>query len=98
MGGTVFDLKWLYHSVAWGSWNQDRLLWRLIVPFNSATVSLFTGFLVASGVVPFLKGEAFDTPLPNLAFGFIFGYFSDNILAAMQNFAKKIFGTLGQSD
>lgn len=98
LGGTVFALKWLYHSVAKGLWNQDRLLWRLIVPFNSATVSIFTGFLVSSGVVPFLKGEAFGTPLPNLAFGFIFGYFSDNILAALQNFAQKIFGTLGQSD
>lgn len=98
LGGTVFALKWLYHSVAKGLWNQDRLLWRLIVPFNSATVSIFTGFLVSSGVVPLLKGEAFDTPLTNLAFGFIFGYFSDNILAALQNFAQKIFGTLGQSD
>ncbi len=98
MGGTVFALKWLYHSVAKGLWNQDRLLWRLIVPFNSATVAIFTGFLASSGMVPFLKGEAFDAPLPNLAFGFVFGYFSDNILAALQNFAQKIFGTLGKND
>ena len=95
LGGTVFDLKYLYHSVAKGLWNCDRLLWQLIVPFNSAVVALFTGFLVSSGAVPFLRSEAFDTALPNLAFGFIFGYFSDNILAALQNFAKKIFGTLG---
>jgi hypothetical protein len=95
LGGTVFDLKWLYHSVAKGLWHCDRFLWRLIVPFNSATVALFTGFLVSSGAVPFLRSEAFDSALPNLAFGFVFGYFSDNILAALQNFAKKIFGTLG---
>lgn len=98
LGGTVFDLKWLYHSVGWGTWNQDRLIWRLVVPFNSATVAIFTGFLVASGVVPLLKADVFDTPLPGLAFGFVFGYFSDNILAALQNFAKNIFGTLGQSN
>ena len=98
LGGTVFALKWLYHSVAKGLWNRDRVLWRLVVPFNSATVSIFTGFLFSSGVVPFLKDEALDTPIMALAFGFIFGYFSDNILAAMQNFAQKIFGTLGQSE
>lgn len=98
MGGTVFALKWLYHSVAKGLWNRDRVLWRLIVPFNSATVSIFTGFLFSSGAVPFLKNEALDTPVMTLAFGFMFGYFSDNILAALQNFAQKIFGTLGQGE
>lgn len=98
LGGAVFDLKWLYHSIAKGVWNRDRLLWRLIVPFNSATVSLFTGFLFASGTVPFMKNESFETPLTLLAFGFIFGYFSDNILAALQNFAQKIFGTLQQNE
>ena len=25
IGGTVFDLKWLYHSVAKATWNQDRV-------------------------------------------------------------------------
>jgi hypothetical protein len=98
LGGTVFALKWLYHSVAKAVWNQDRVLWRLIVPFNSATVSVFTGFLFASGVVPFLRNESFDAPLTTLGFGFIFGYFSDNILAALQNYAQRIFGTLGQKD
>ncbi len=98
IGGTVFDLKWLYHSVARGVWNRDRVLWRLIVPWNSAMVSLFTGFLVASGVVPFLKNEAFDEIYTVLGCGFLFGYFSDNILAAMQNFARKIFGTLHSED
>ncbi|WP_298257562.1 hypothetical protein [uncultured Litoreibacter sp.] len=94
IGGALFVLKWLYHSVAKGRWHQDRLLWRLIVPINSAVVSLFTGFIFASGVIPFLKGEAFDDLYTLLGFGFIFGYFSDNILAALQNIAQNIFGTL----
>tara|TARA_R110002072_G_scaffold184417_1_gene340939 strand:+ start:1115 stop:1672 length:558 start_codon:yes stop_codon:yes gene_type:complete len=98
IGGTVFDLKWLYHSVAKASWNRDRLLWRLIVPWNSAMVSLFTGFLLASGIVPFLRNETFDDIYTLLGCGFVFGYFSDNILAAMQNFAQKIFGTLKADD
>ena len=94
IGGAVFDLKWLYHSVAKGKWNRDRCLWRIIVPFNSAMVSLFTGFLFASGIVPFLKNESFENVFTLLGFGFIFGYFSDNILAALQNLARKVFGTL----
>jgi len=95
IGGIVFDLKWLYHSVGHGVWNRDRVLWRLIVPFNSAMVSLFTGFLFASGVIPFLRNEEFSNIYTLLGFGFLFGYFSDNILAAMQNVAQKLFGTLG---
>lgn len=97
IGGLVFDLKWLYHAVARGKWHQDRCLWRLIVPFNSAMVSLFTGFLFASGVIPFLKNESFDEYHTLLGFGFVFGYFSDNILAALQNLAAKLFGTLDDS-
>lgn len=98
VGGTVFSLKWLYHSVAKGVWSRDRILWRFVVPLNSATVALFTGFLFASGAVPFLKDESLDSPLMAASFGFIFGYFSDNILAALQNFAQKIFGTLGRDE
>lgn len=94
IGGIIFDLKWLYHSVAKGIWNRDRILWRIIVPFNSSIVSLFTGFLIVSGIVPFLDNRSFDSIYALLGFGFIFGYFSDNILAALQNFARHIFGTL----
>lgn len=97
IGGAVFDLKWMYHSVAKGIWHVDRCLWRVIVPFNSAMVSLFTGFLFASGIIPFFRHENFEDYYVLLGVGFVFGYFSDNILAALQNFAKNIFGTLDDS-
>jgi hypothetical protein len=57
-------------------------------------VALFTGFLFASGIIPFLKNETFDELYTLLGMGFVFGYFSDNILAAMYNLAQKVFGTL----
>ena len=98
IGGVVFDLKWLYHSVAKGMWHRDRILWRLIVPINSAMVSVFTGLLFASGAIPFLKNETFDNLFTLLGFGFVFGYFSDSILGAMQNLARRIFGTLDSQD
>ena len=34
-GGTLFDLKWLYHSVARQLWHQDRRLWRVFTPHIS---------------------------------------------------------------
>src|SRR5260370_10762564 len=34
-GGTLFDLKWLYHSVARGIWHLDRRLWRMLIPLIS---------------------------------------------------------------
>jgi hypothetical protein len=94
IGGAVFDLKWLYHSVAWKKWNHDRIIWRLIVPLNSAAVSLFFGLLLSSGLVPFVMRDTFENMFAILGGGFVFGYFSDSILAALQNFARRLFGTL----
>lgn len=92
LGGIAFDLKWLYHSVAKGLWNEDRLLWRIIVPFISAIVSVFLAFMIVSGIIPFLKGESFNSLYFSLGFGFLFGYFSDSVLAALKKFADGAFG------
>lgn len=32
LGGTVFSIKWLIHSVAKRKWHLDRRYWRLFVP------------------------------------------------------------------
>ncbi|KAA9008098.1 hypothetical protein [Histidinibacterium aquaticum] len=98
LGGTVFDLKWLYHAVANCKWHRDRIIWRVIVPFNSALVSLFTGFLFTSGVIPFIISDSFSGMYTLLGLGFVFGYFSDGILAALQRLAYHLFGTLKDSD
>ena len=92
LGGIAFDLKWLYHSVAKNMWSVDRCLWRLLVPFISGVVAVFLAFMMVSGVVPFLKGESFKSTYFGLGFGFLFGYFSDNVLAALKNFADSAFG------
>jgi hypothetical protein len=92
LGGTSFDLKWLYHSVAKGLWNQDRVLWRIIVPFISGIVSVFLAFMIVSGIVPFLKADSFKSLYFGLGFGFLFGYFSDSVLAALKKFADGVFG------
>ncbi len=70
----------------------------LIVPFNSGLVSLFFAFMIVSGIVPFLKYESFDDVYFGMGFGYLFGYFSDNVLAALQKLAQKIFGTTNPID
>ena len=94
LGGVVFDLKWLYHAVAKNIWHENRILWRLIVPVNSALVSLFFAFMITSGIVPLLDADAFSGVYFGLGFGFLFGYFSDNVIAALQRLAQRLFGTL----
>lgn len=96
VGGIVFDLKWLYHSVAKQMWSRDRVLWRIIVPFVSGIVSVFLAFIVLSGLIPLIRTEAFRTTYFALGFGFLFGYFSDNVIAALQNFAKTYIGVTKQ--
>jgi len=93
-GGTSFALKWLYHSVAKHTWNVDRIVWRLIVPLLSGVLSLFLGFMVVSGLIPLLSRTAFDTFYVALGFGYLVGYFSDNVLASLHGLADRMFGTL----
>lgn len=93
-GGTAFALKWLYHSVAKWTWNRDRILWRLIVPALSGVFAVFVAFMVSAEIVPFLNSKAFDSFYRALGAGFLLGYFSDNVLAALQNLAVRWFGTV----
>jgi hypothetical protein len=48
-GGAIFATKWLYHSVAKGEWNRDRILWRFIAPINSAVLATAAGFGIIGG-------------------------------------------------
>jgi len=94
VGGACFALKWLYHTVAKAEWNQDRILWRLIVPLLSGGVAVFVAMLVASGVVALLDARFFATFYGAIGAGWLIGYFSDNVLAALQNLARRWFGTV----
>ena len=95
VGGTSFTLKWLYHTIAKDTWHHDRIIWRLVVPILSGVFAVFVGFMVASGLVPFLNTKAFDQFYWSLAVGFFIGYFSDNVLAKLQRLANQWFGLAG---
>jgi len=94
VGGCCFALKWLYHSVAKGLWNQDRILWRLIVPILSGAVSVFVSLLVASGLLSLIDTRFFASFYGAIGTGWLVGYFSDNVLASLQKLAHKWFGTV----
>ena len=97
-GGFAFALKWLYHGVAKGWWNRDRLVWRLVVPLLSGTLALFTSLMIGSGLIPIFSTKIIEGPRIGAAFGFFVGFFSDNLLAALQKLADQTLGTLGRVD
>jgi len=94
VGGSCFALKWLYHSVAKGLWNRDRILWRLIVPVLSGSVAVFVSMLVASGILSLIDSKFFSNFYGAAGAGWLVGYFSDNVLASLQKLAHKWFGTV----
>src|SRR5262249_33726874 len=51
LGGTLFSLKWLYHSVARQLWHLDRRLWRLFTPHISGGLAFAVTTLMASGLL-----------------------------------------------
>lgn len=97
VGGALYALKWLYHTVAWKMWHRDRVLWRITVPVISGAIAPFFAFMVATGVVPFFSTKVFDGFQIACAFGFFIGLFSDNALAALQRLSQRIFGTVSGS-
>lgn len=94
LGGTIMTLKWHYHCVAKKLWHADRRVWRITTPLISGVIALFVIMLMTSGLLPIFSIEQVTRPIGGLALSFLVGLFSDNILAALQNFALRAFGTL----
>lgn len=92
LGGTLFTMKWLYHTVAKGIWNRDRRLWRLFTPFLSGGASLAVILLCASGALPFFGPQLVRTNAGALGLSIVLGYFSDRAFSALERFAEGGFG------
>jgi hypothetical protein len=92
LGGTLFCMKWLYHSVAKEIWNQDRRLWRLFTPHLSAGLSFAFIALAASDLIPIIDVRRISSPTASLGMAFLVGYFSDNATAALARIANRVFG------
>jgi hypothetical protein len=92
LGGTLFTMKWLYHTVAKGIWNRDRRLWRVFTPFLSGGASLAVILLCASGALPFFGPQLVRTNAGALGLSIVLGYFSDRAFSALERFAEGGFG------
>jgi hypothetical protein len=53
--------------------------------------------MIISGIVPFLNRTSLAGPASGAALGFFVGLFSDNLLAALQKVAFRVFGTVDES-
>lgn len=92
-GGTIFAIKWLYHSVAKNIWNIDRRLWRLFTPHLSATLALAVAMLISSQLLTFVNHDVLKVDTACVAIGFVVGYSSDTAIAKLIEVAETLFGT-----
>lgn len=97
LGANVFALKWLYHTVGWGIWNRDRIVWRVFVPLQGGLLAVFTGCMILAGIIPLLNAGMFSRCVTAAGYGFFVGLFADNFVAALQKLANSLLGTLGRS-
>lgn len=93
LGGTLFAMKWLYHTVARGLWNRDRRLWRIFTPFLSGGAALTVILLCASGVVPLFGADVVRTNVGALGLSIVFGYFSDRAFSSLERLAEANLGS-----
>lgn len=92
LGGTLFDIKWLYHSVAKQIWHEDRLLWRLFTPLISGGLAFAVVALISSGLLRIFDSKAIESRSLIIGIAFLVGYFSDSAIAKLTEIAETIFG------
>jgi hypothetical protein len=92
LGGTLFDLKWLYHSVARQLWHSDRHLWRIFTPHISGGLAFAVVALVSSGLLSIFDRKAIDSLSLVVGIAFLVGYFSDSAIAKLTEIAETLFG------
>ncbi len=92
LGGTLFAVKWLYHSLGKGSWNADRLAWRLFTPHLSGGFSFGLLTLATSGVFEILNHQLLRSSPAVVGVGFLLGYFSDYTVARLYRVAVHLLG------
>lgn len=93
LGGTLFAMKWLYHSVAKHIWNRDRILWRLFAPLLSGGAATTFVILSGSGVIPLFGRELATSAGGATGLGLLIGFFSDRAFSMLENTIQTLFGS-----
>jgi len=92
MGGTVYDIKWLYHVVARQVWHMDRRLWRLFTPHISGGLAFAMIALISSGMLGIFNTNAAQSRALVFIVAFLVGLFSDKAVAKLNEIAETVFG------
>ncbi len=91
LGGTIFDMKWFYKSIAHGYWNIDRIYWRIFTPIISLSFAFCLANIFSDNIIIYGNGFSAAT------LGFLTGYFSDEAVGKMAEVAKVLFNTSKKS-
>ncbi len=94
LGGTVLTIKWLIHSVGTGKWHQDRVFWRLFVPWIGGVYSVIIHGLANSGLIGGQTSDGSTALVTVVSISFLVGYFSDGVSGLLTNVANAVFGTV----
>jgi hypothetical protein len=92
LGGTVFGVKWLYHSVARQIWHLDRRLWRIFTPHISAVLGSIFVVVISSGMLRIFDSQAIESLSLVISVAFLVGLFSDSAVAKLSEVAEILFG------
>ncbi len=87
LGGTIFDMKWFYKTIAHGYWNIDRIYWRVFTPVISLSFAFCLACIFSDNII--IHGDGFSAA----TLGFLAGYFSDEAVGKMAEVAKVLFNT-----
>ena len=85
LGGTINNIKWFYHSIARGFWNEDRKFWRFFTPYVSLVLAFIISCILSDQAI--INGSTFSA----VTVGFLSGYFSDQAAGKMAEVAAVLF-------
>lgn len=89
LGGALFSAKWLIHTVGRGTWNQDRLPWRLFTPWLGGGAGLLVVLLSSSRVIPLFDQEFVATGPGATGIALLVGFFADRTFSRLEGFAAQ---------